>query len=176
MFADPIKNLKQFGLREDMIVADLGAGTGFYTIPAAGMVSNGKVYAVEVVRDYVTTIKNKVKEARLNNVECFWGDIEKIGGTKLKDNLVDAVICSNILFQVENQSGFVAEIKRILKPSGRVLLIDWSEAGFPLGPKKEKIITKEKGLELFQKKEMWLDREIDAGSHHYGMILMNKKI
>ena len=52
MFADPIKNLKQLGLREDMIVADLGAGTGYYSIAASSLVPKGKVYAIEVIKEY----------------------------------------------------------------------------------------------------------------------------
>ena len=62
MFTDPLKNLKAFGLKEDNIVADLGAGTGFYSVAAGHMVSRGKVYAIEIVKDFLETIKNKVKE------------------------------------------------------------------------------------------------------------------
>ncbi len=60
MFTDPAKNLRSFGLREDMIVADLGAGTGFYSVLAGGMVPMGRVYAVEVQKDYLITIKISV--------------------------------------------------------------------------------------------------------------------
>ena len=56
MFSDPVKNLKQFGLREDMIVADLGAGTGFYSMAVAEMVPKGKVYAIEIQKDFLTTV------------------------------------------------------------------------------------------------------------------------
>jgi len=171
MFTDPIKNLKQLGLREDMIVADLGAGTGFYSIAAGGLVPNGKVYAIEIIKDYVITIKNKALEAHLNNIECFWGDIEKIGGTKLKDNIVDAVIVSNIFSQIEDINSFVLEIKRILKKGGKVLFIDWESSSI-LGPKKEKIISKEKVLEIFKNKGFVHDRDIITGEHHYGMILI----
>ncbi len=175
MFADPIKNLKQLGLREDMIVADLGAGTGFYSIAAAKMVPNGKVYAIEVIKDYLITIKNKAKEFHINNLECFWGDIEKLGGTKLKDGIVDAVILSNILSQIEDKSGLVLEVKRILKQNGKVLVVDWSESS-ALGPKPDKIILKDKVVEIFAKKGLTFNRDIDAGSHHYGIVLTNKKI
>ena len=175
MFTDPVKNLKQLGLRDDMIVADLGAGTGFYSIAAAKMLEMGKVYAVEVIKDYITTIKDRAKDAHLNNVECFWGDIEKIGGTKIRDGIVDAVIASNILFQVEDKEKFILEIKRILKVNGKVLLVDWDEVS-PVGPNKEKCISKEKALDLFSKKGFVSEREIDAGEHHYGMILINKNI
>jgi len=119
MFTDPVKNLKALGLRENMIVADLGAGSGFYTIPAAKMVPMGKVYAIEIQKDFLTTIRNKGIEARLNNLECLFGDVEKIGGTKIKDKIVDAVIASNILFQVEDKEKFLEMAKM---PSREILL------------------------------------------------------
>src|SRR5574343_1544121 len=127
MFTDPVKNLKAFDLRENMIVADLGAGSGFYTIPVAQIVTRGKVYAVEIQKDFLATIKNKSLEYRLNNIECILGNIEKIGGTKIKDDVVDAIIASNILFQVEDKDKFIKEVRRILKPNGKLLLIDWSD-------------------------------------------------
>src|SRR3989338_581675 len=103
MFTDPVKNLKMFGLKETDIVADLGAGTGFYSIAAGHMVPKGKVYAIEIDKEYLSTIKNKAKEAHVNNVEILWGNIEKRGGTKIGDGIVDAVIASNILFQLEDK-------------------------------------------------------------------------
>src|SRR3989304_6670235 len=128
MFTNPVKNLKALGLRENDIVADLGAGTGFYAVAAGRMVPQGKVYAVDVQKDFLMTIKSKAREANLPNVETLWGDVEKLGGTKIGDEVVDVVIASNILFQVENQERFLEEAKRILKPGGRVLLVDWSDS------------------------------------------------
>lgn len=168
MFTDPVKNLKAFGLREDNIVADLGAGTGYYSVAAGELVPRGKVYAVEVQKDFLETIKNKVREAHLRNVEIIWGNVEKLGGTKIGGCIVDAVIASNILFQVEDREKFIEEIKRILKIKGRVLLIDWSESSIMGGTN---IVPKDKALEMFEEKGFVLEREIDAGAHHYGMIL-----
>ena len=168
MFSDPIKNLKAFGLKENDIVADLGAGTGFYSIGAGHIVTKGKVYAIEIDKDFLATIRQKVREARLGNVEILWGDIEKLGGTKIRDGVADAVIASNVLFQVADKEQFILEIKRILKPKGRMLLIDWSELSI-MGAKT--IVSKNKAREMFEKKGFILEREIDAGAHHYGMIL-----
>jgi len=169
MFTDPVKNLKAFGLREDNIVADLGAGTGFYSLAAGEIVARGKVYAVELQKDYLTTIINKVADLGLKNVEVIWGNVEKIGGTKIGDNVVDAVIASNILFQVVDKDKFILEIKRILKPEGKVLLIDWSESSIM---KTTNIIPKSKARMLFEQKGFTFEREINAGEHHYGMILV----
>lgn len=174
MFADPEKNLKAFGLGENMIVADLGAGTGFYSILASFMVPHGKVYAIEIQKDFLTTVKNKAAEAKCSNLECLWGNIEKIGGTRLKDGIVDAAIVSNVLFQLENKEKFAEEVKRILKPGGRVLFIDWSPDNSSFGSGLKNAVPKEKARDIFERKGFFLKREIDAGEHHYGMILERK--
>lgn len=152
-----------------MIVADLGAGTGFYSVVAAEMVPKGKVYAIEIQKDFLTTIRNKIKEKNLDNLECFWGNIEKIEGTKLGNEIADAVIASNVLFQVDNKEKFMEEMKRILKPEGRVLLVDWSDNS-PIYSDLKKIISKNRAQEIFENKGFTFDKEIDAGAHHYGMI------
>ncbi|OGI63287.1 hypothetical protein A2818_02775 [Candidatus Nomurabacteria bacterium RIFCSPHIGHO2_01_FULL_40_12] len=172
MFSNPVKNLKAFGLREDNIVVDLGAGTGFYSVAAGHMVPRGKVYAIEIIKDFLETIRNKVKEEHLHNVEILWGNIEKLGGTKLGESVADAVIASNVLFQVEDKEKFILEIKRILKIKGRVLLIDWSDASSSIGSSFGKIIPKNKAWEMFEQKGFVWERDINAGAHHYGMILV----
>lgn len=173
MFTDPVKNLRALGLMEDHIVADLGAGTGFYSIILGHMVPRGKVYAVEIVKDFLTTIKNKSIQANLKNVEIIWGNVEKVGGTKIGDNIVDVVIASNVLFQVQDKDKFIAEIKRILKPKekgqGRVLLIDWIPESFRISPKGA--LPKSKAREMLEKQGFVFERDINAGAHHYGMIL-----
>lgn len=174
MFTDPIKNLKQIGLQDNMIVADLGVGSGFYAIPAAQMTPNGKVYAVEIQKDFLATITNKAKELHLNNIETIWGDIEQIGGTKLKDEILDRVIASNVLFQIKNKQKFIDEVLRILKPEGKILLIDWIDPSGIFCIKADAIITEIQARELFEKKGFSYERDIDAGPHHYGMILKKK--
>lgn len=170
MFTDPVKNLKAFQLEENNIVADLGAGTGFYSVAAAKMVPRGKVYAVEVQKDFVKTVTNKAREAHVSNIEVLWGDIEKLGGTKLKDNIVDAVIVSNVLFQIEHRDQFMEEAKRIMKPGGRLLLIDWTAGVSVMGPNAKDFMPKKSARELFEKKGFVYDRDIEAGVQHYGII------
>ncbi|MEI7709109.1 MAG: methyltransferase domain-containing protein [bacterium] len=171
MFTDPLKNIKSLGLRETDIVADLGAGTGFYSVAAGHIVSKGKVYAVEINKDYLATIKQKVRDAHVSNVEIIWGDIEKKGGTSLRDGIIDVAIASNVLFQVQDKDKFIQEIFRILKKGGKVLLIDWTETSLMAG---QSIVSKKNALALFEKHGFVLDVEVNAGLHHYGMILIKK--
>lgn len=170
MFTDPLKNLKTFGIKETDIIADLGAGTGFYSILAAQIADKGKVYAVEISKDFLQTIRNKIKELKLDNIECFWGNVEKIGGTKIGDGVVDKVIASNVFFQIIDKDNFIEEIKRILKEKGEVLFVDWSSSSSIVH--KENVVPQDQVKEMFKKKGFILDREIDVGAHHYGMIFI----
>jgi ubiquinone/menaquinone biosynthesis C-methylase UbiE len=173
MFVKPEELLKQFSISHDMLVADLGAGSGFYTIPAGKLASHGKVYAIEIQKDFITTLKNKANHEGVHNIECLWGDVESVGGTKLKDDLLDRVIASNILFQVDHKYKFIDECLRILKKGGKLLLVEWDSES-PLGPKFEQVITKNKALSMFEEKGFVLEKEVNAGEHHYGFILIKK--
>ena len=171
MFSDPAKNVEQCGIQVGMDIADLGAGSGHYTIAAAkALASTGRVYAVDAQKDLLTKLKNAATREGLYNVEVIWGDIEKLNGTRLSDGSVDLVFLCNVLFQLEDKVNIIKEIKRILKPNARVLVVDWSDSFGGIGPKGELVVKKEKVMENFEKEGFHLDREISAGSHHYGLL------
>ena len=171
-FSDPSYNVEQLGLQSGMKVADLGSGSGFYALAAARAVGDkGKVYAVEVQKDLLEKLKKEATHQGLHNIEVIWGDIERQGGTKLRDQAVDAVIAANVLFQVENKKEFAGEIKRILKPKGRLMLIDWSNSYGGMGPALGQVVTRVSGREPFESLGFIFERDIRPGSHHWGVIL-----
>ncbi len=171
MFTNPEQNINYLHLREGNRVADLGAGIGAYAVAAARKVGeSGKVYAVEVQKDLVSKIKNTAKDANLDNVEVLWGDIEDMGGSKIGDRIVDAVILSNILFQVEDKEGLLAETNRILKSGGKILVVEWSESFSGLGPQPEFVVSKTKAKQLLGSAGFAIEKEFDAGEHHYGLV------
>lgn len=171
MFSDPAKNIEQFGLSGGMFVADFGAGSGFYTMSSAKAVGEkGRVYAIDIQKELIQKIKNQANVEHLSNIEIIWGDVEKIGGTKMRDDSVDAVIIANILFQVKEKNNICLEAKRILKKGGKVLVVDWADSFAGLGPRQEDVFSPSSAKEIFQKNDFVFDREFGAGEHHYGLI------
>ncbi len=171
MFSDPVKNVEQCGIQAGMEIADFGSGSGHYSLAAAkALMSTGRVYAIDVNKDLLTKLKNHASHDGMYNVEVIWGDIEKPNGTKLRDGSVDFVFLSNILFQLDDKDMVVKETKRVLKQGGRVLVVDWSDSFGGIGPTPKMVVKKDKAMELFEKTGFHLDREISAGSHHYGFI------
>ena len=171
MFSDPKTNLEQFGLEKGMKVADLGVGSGFYVVAAARMVGDlGRVFGVDVQKELVAEVKRTAEKEKLENVEVIWGDIEKAEGTKIKEAQLDAVIVSNVLFQVEDREGLIKEIARILKPGGKVLVVDWMDSFAGMGPSRTSVVTQEVAESLFVNLGFRVEKRIDAGDHHYGFV------
>jgi len=174
-FSDPQSNIEQFSLQYGMRVADFGSGSGFYTLAAARAVGpHGHVYAVDVQKDLLSKLKNDATKAGLANVEVLWGDIEKLGGSKLKEASLDALIISNCLFQMPDKNTPAMEARRVLKPGGKVLVIDWADSFGGMGPQADMLVSQDKVRDIFEKAGFVSDSSIAAGDHHYGLIFKKK--
>lgn len=154
-----------------MKVGDLGAGSGHYALAAAPVIgSEGKVYAVDIQEDVLKSLKSEAQVRGLKNIETIWGDFERLGGTKLKDHSLDAVILSNTLFQLDRKAGAAAEIKRILRPGGRLLVVDWAGSYDGLGPPPHRLITEYVAEDLFISAGFHKVKDFRAGPHHYSIV------
>lgn len=170
-FANPRENVLQIGLKEGMKVGDLGSGTGHYALAAAPIVGEeGKVYAIDIQEDVVRALKGDARARGLHNVEAVWGDFEKPGGTKLRDHSLDAVILSNTLFQIDRKKDAIAEIKRILRPGGRLLVVDWAGGYDGIGPHNEHVISEHVAEELFITSGFHKVKSFRGGPHHYSIV------
>lgn len=170
-FSEPRENILLLGLREGMKVGDFGAGSGHYSRAAAAIVGhNGKVYAIDVQENILKHLKLNTHDHHKNIIESVWGDIEKAGGTHLRDALLDAVILANVFFQVENRPGLLQEVLRVLKPEGKLMVIDWTESHGGMGPATEHVVTEKKAEEFFTSGGMAKVKSFSAGPHHYGVI------
>jgi ubiquinone/menaquinone biosynthesis C-methylase UbiE len=175
MFSNPAENLASLDLRPGMVVIDVGTGSGFYAIEAARLVGpSGKVFAVDVQEDLLSRLKNEAHRLGLHNIEVIHSNAEKEGGMHIRNNAADAVIVSNVLFQADDKVALAKEVARVTKQNGKVLLVDWSDISSVGGPSQENIVSKEVAEACFLKAGMVLLKEVDAGDHHYGLVLIKK--
>jgi ubiquinone/menaquinone biosynthesis C-methylase UbiE len=171
MFTDPKENIYALGLSDGMVVADLGSGTGSYALATAEEIGDGRVYAIEIQKDLLERLRNEAEDRGLGNIEIIWGDLEKEGGSTLGNESVDAVIISNTLFIVENKDIFIKEARRILKPRGKALVVDWTGSFAGLGPQPEQVFGEIEAQKLFKENGFEIEKVLlSAGEYHYGFI------
>lgn len=170
-FSDPAKNIAYLGLREGMHVADFGSGSGAYSLAASARVgSSGRVVAIDVQKDLLERLDRQARESGARNLEVLWGDIDEPGGSKLAAQSEDAVVIGNVLFQSEHKNVLIEEAKRVLKPGGGVLVVDWADSFGGLGPQQSAVVTKDAAKQFFTGKGFVFETEFPAGEHHYGLI------
>jgi ubiquinone/menaquinone biosynthesis C-methylase UbiE len=166
-FLNPSQILKIFSLKEDMIVCDFGCGSGGWVIPASKILTKGMVYAIDVLEDAISALNGKISAEKLFNIKTMLGDVEK--GVKLKDEYVDAVFMTNLLFQVSDKKFVLEEGKRVLKKGGSILIVDWNKDA-PVGPK-DSGVSLEEVKKIGEEVGLTVEKEFDAGNFHWVLIL-----
>jgi len=172
-FSNPKSNVHKLGFKEGMAVADFGAGSGAYTLALASMVgSTGTVYAVDVQRDLLTRIQNEAQRRGFENVQPVWGDIESQDSVSIRDGLLDGVLLSNTLFQLDDKITAIKEAWRVLKPGGVLAIIDWSESFGGLGPQQDAVVSRNEAKLTCIDNQFMFKQEFPAGEHHYGLLFI----
>jgi len=165
-FLEPGEVLNKLVLRKDMIAADFGSGSGGWVLPLAKKLEDGKVYAIDILEDPLSALKAKASLDKVLNIETIKSNIEKT--SKLLTGTCDLILITNLLFEVEDKKFVLEEAKRVLKPEGEILVVDWKKDVL-LGPKGREVSLdeiKKIGKELNLKPE----KEFDAGLYHWALL------
>jgi ubiquinone/menaquinone biosynthesis C-methylase UbiE len=175
-FLDPLTIIAQLEINKGAVVADFGCGPGYFTFPFAKAVgTDGLVYSFDILPQVLETVSSKAKFSGTNNVITRRANLENIDGTKLGTGSVDWVILKDILFQNKKKQAIVKEAYRILKPGGKILVIEWSLKDLTIGPDLGVRIPEEKLRELFEIENFSIEKSIEAGSFHSAFIATKNK-
>jgi ubiquinone/menaquinone biosynthesis C-methylase UbiE len=119
----PERVVAELGLRPRDRVADLGAGSGYFTLRLARAVGpEGRVYAVDVDEEMNDYLRGRVAKAGLANVEVILGRFED---PLLPDGGVDLVLVVDTYHHLEDRPAYFRSLQRDLAPAGRVAVIDY---------------------------------------------------
>ena len=138
----PEKTLKKCGLKPGDVAADIGCGTGYFTLPAARIVGEGgRVFAVDTSLRMLDELSRKMEGEELPNVEVVHSEEYRI---PLEKGSCTFVLLSAVLHEVVNKRKFLCEVKELLRPEGTLAVLEWNtlkpEEGPPL---KERIAVAE---------------------------------
>ena len=124
--------LDRLGVKPGMVVADVGAGTGYFSVRLAHAVGpEGRVLAVDVEPNLVDYMKDRAAKERLPQMVPV---LVPPDDPKLPPRGVDLVLIVDTWHHIDDRLSYLAKLAAGLKPGGRVAVVDFKKGDFPVGP------------------------------------------
>ena len=128
----PNRVIDSLSIRSGLVVADIGAGTGYFTWRFAERVgSAGLVYATDVHEVMIDDLQRLVEDRRLQNVEVVHADFDD---SRLPVACCDLIFLANVYKEIDDRVRYMRKVARSLKPTGRIAIVGFSPEAFGLGP------------------------------------------
>jgi len=163
--------LEKAKISEGFRIGDFGCGRGgHFAFLSADMVGKkGMVYAVDIMKNNLSLIAKEAKELNIHQITTVWSDIETYGSTRIEKGSLDVIFLVNILHESPKPLNIIKESLRLLKKTGRVVIVDWKKISSPIGPELSTRINKETLVSAVSKLGLSLEEEFEAGKYHFGL-------
>lgn len=168
----PIPTLEKLGLVSGDTVADLGCGIGYFTIPAAEIVNaSNKVMALDTSQEMLTEVEKRAILAGVSNVVLVKTEEYNL---MLPDESVSFALMVNVLHEIDQKEQFLQEVHRILKPAGRIAILDWEKKQTEVGPPIDHRIGMDEVKTMFAVTGFELITEMHLADVFYGLVAVKK--
>jgi ubiquinone/menaquinone biosynthesis C-methylase UbiE len=171
-FLNPQTVLFHAGLKSGQVVSDLGAGSGFYALAAAGIVGGqGAVHVVDV-KD--AALEHVAAEARMRGFKTVKTHAGNLDNPKLPPRLPagesDMVVLANILHEVHDRKQLLKHAYALLKTGGRLVVVDWNDRPGPIGPDADKRISEQDALKQVESSSFKYLKSLETDEYHFGLV------
>ena len=138
---DPNLLVAELPLRPNQTIADIGSGPGYFTVPLAKYLYDGKVFAIDIQQGMLDIVDREAKAVHVTNVETVLSKETKI---PLDDASIDIALLSNVLHEATSPTRLLRETARIVKKGGWIAIMEWRKEEMETGPPlKERIAFKD---------------------------------
>jgi len=164
----PEVTLEKLYLQKGDIVADVGCGIGYFSIPAAVIVGEmGKVYAMDISDEMLREVQVRARDNNVANIEV----VKTLENSLIvaDESITYAFIC-NVLHETENIGSFLEEVKRVLVGEGKVAIIEWMKQESPIGPPLSHRIAEQELLNMLNNMAFRVIEKINIGNEFYGIV------
>ena len=169
----PERIMDALGVGEGVVVADLGAGSGWFTIRLAGRVGpNGIVYAEDIQRQMIDSITRRVERLGLKNVRTVLGTPND---PRLPAGTLDAVLIVDSYHEMEQPVALLKNVARSLKADGRIGIVNFTKDGGGPGPAIEYRVDPERVIADARAAGLELQSRPNFLKYHYMLVFENRR-
>ena len=167
----PVAVIQALNLKPGMTVADIGAGSGYFSRRFARAVGpSGKVYAVDISSDILGYVTARAKKEGMNNLQTV---LDKPDDPMLPAGSVDLAFLSDVSHHIEHRTAFYKKIYDALKPDGRMAIIDFPQEAHDKGwcpHQTNELVPAWENIREAQDAGFKLDRTYDFLPHSYFLV------
>ncbi len=163
---DPRNTLIKAGFQENMVLCDIGAGSGIFSFPAA-QISSNDIYALEISDPMIELLKSRMTENKIQNLKIRKVDSDLL---PLENDICDMALMVTVFHEIENKESMLGEIKRILKEKGRFMIIEFHKRETPMGPPVDHRISEEDVEKICNHNNFITIEKFPMGDNFYGII------
>lgn len=165
---NPEAILAEVGLKPGFVFVDIGCGTGFFALPAARVVGNkGKVYGLDANEAAIKELKEKAEKEELRNLVLKLGEAEQF---IFCERCADIVFFGIDLHDFRDPAKVLQSARKMLKPNGRLVDLDWKKEPMELGPPLEIRFSEEETEKLIKDAGFKIKMRKEAGPYHYMIV------
>ena len=150
------------------VVADVGCGPGYFTVPLAKHLFYGKVIALDTQQEMLDATREQLERVRLGNVEL---SLSQEATLPLDDDSLDGAFIALVLHEADSPKAMLEEVKRCVRRGGWLALIEWHGREMDAGPPLEDRIDEAKLREMAEDVGFRFSTRRTLNSEHY-MLLM----
>ncbi len=165
----PLETLEKLGLKATDSVADIGCGIGYFTIPAAQIIGENKIYALDTSPEMLAEVQRRSKELAIDNVETV--KTEELDLT-ISGESVSFGLMVNVIHEIVDKNQFLEETSRILKPGGKLAIVDWEKGKTEMGPPIDHRIAKEDVVSMLEELGFHWQQTLSFTENFYGLVLV----
>ena len=147
VWQNPDEILTVVELKPQFVAADLGCGSGYFTVPLARRVR--KAFGIDVQREMLDFLEDKIRKLKIRNIEPLLSKPDEI---PLEDESVDLLMSVNTLHEFGDRRKMIREMRRVLKRGGKLLIVDFKKEETGFGPPVSIRISKIGAIRLFEAK------------------------
>ena len=171
-YQKPHEVVMSLGLKEGETIADIGAGSGYFAFRFSHHVGdNGRVYAVDINPDMIVYMNRRIRDMKVKNVVTV---LAAPDDPLLMDASIDRFFICETWHHIENKTQYLALMKKMLKPGGQVIMLDYQQKDLPIGPPNEMKVAREDVIKQMQAAGFKLEKENTFLPYHYVLIFTAK--